>query len=63
MLKQLYTRVYFSGDPANDADPILGLVSADRRPTLMAQEDQAERGHWFFEIRLQGQLETVFFDV
>ena len=63
MLKQLYTRVYFAGDAANDADPILSLVPADRRDTLMAKPDSARPGHWFFDIRLQGEQETVFFDV
>jgi protocatechuate 3,4-dioxygenase alpha subunit len=63
MLKQLYTRVYFAGDAANDEDPILQLVPQDRRDTLLAQPDPARPGHWMFDVRLQGDLETVFFDV
>jgi protocatechuate 3,4-dioxygenase alpha subunit len=63
MLKQLYTRVYFAGDAANDEDPILPLVPPDRRDTLMAQPDPAGTGHWLFYVRLQGDQETVFFDV
>jgi protocatechuate 3,4-dioxygenase alpha subunit len=63
MLKQLYTRVYFAGDAANDGDPILSLVPAERRDTLMAKLDSARPGHWFFDVRLQGEQETVFFDV
>jgi protocatechuate 3,4-dioxygenase, alpha subunit len=63
MLKQLYTRVYFAGDAANDEDPILQLVPQDRRDTLLAQRDPARPGHWMFDVRLQGDLETVFFDV
>ena len=63
MLKQLYTRVYFAGDPANGADPILSLVPAERRDTLMAEPDSARPGHWHFDVRLQGEQETVFFDV
>lgn len=63
MLKQLYTRVYFAGDGANDGDPILSLVPADRRDTLMAKPDSARPGHWSFDVRLQGEQETVFFDV
>ena len=65
LLKQLYTRIYFANDPANEQDPVLALVPAERRETLMAQRD-SERGnhhHWNFEIRLQGDRETVFFDV
>ncbi|HMK22075.1 MAG TPA: protocatechuate 3,4-dioxygenase subunit alpha [Terriglobales bacterium] len=63
MLKQLYTRLYFAGDAANDTDPILSLVPADRRDTLMAKPDQARAGYWQFDLRLQGERETVFFDV
>jgi protocatechuate 3,4-dioxygenase alpha subunit len=63
MLKQLFTRVYFSGDPANEADPILSLVPPERRDTLMATPDSARAGHWHFDLRLQGERETVFFDV
>ncbi len=63
MLKQLFTRVYFAGDAANDQDPILQLVPPDRRNTLMAQPDPARPGHWLFDVRLQGDQETVFFDV
>jgi protocatechuate 3,4-dioxygenase alpha subunit len=63
MLKQLYTRIYFYGDAANQADPILAMVPAERRASLMAQADAANPGLWLFEIRLQGRDETVFFDV
>jgi protocatechuate 3,4-dioxygenase, alpha subunit len=63
MLKQLHTRLYFAGDPANDDDPILAVVPADRRETLMAQPTAGSAGHWNFDLRLQGDRETVFFDV
>jgi protocatechuate 3,4-dioxygenase, alpha subunit len=63
MLKQLYTRVYFAGDPANDEDPVLALAPADRRNTLIAQTDGDNKGHWRFDLHLQGEEETVFFDV
>jgi protocatechuate 3,4-dioxygenase, alpha subunit len=63
MLKQLYTRVYFAGDVTNEEDPILALVPSDRRDTLMAKPDTARPGHWRFDVRLQGEQETVFFDV
>jgi|SRR5579871_6405560 len=61
LLKQLITRVYFAGDPANQNDPILALVPANRRDTLLAQTH--ESAQWNFEIRLSGGGETVFFDV
>jgi protocatechuate 3,4-dioxygenase, alpha subunit len=63
MLKQLYTRLYFAGEAANEEDPILALVPPERRDTLMAQPDAARPGHWHFDVRLQGERETVFFDV
>ena len=63
MLKQLYTRIYFFGDAANEADPILAMVPAERRASLMAQPDPAKPGLWLFDIQLQGEEETVFFDV
>jgi protocatechuate 3,4-dioxygenase, alpha subunit len=63
MLKQLYTRIYFAGDTANAEDPVLALVPADRRDTLMARPDPATPNGWLFDVRLQGEAETVFFDV
>jgi protocatechuate 3,4-dioxygenase alpha subunit len=61
LLKHLHTRVYFEGDPANAHDPVLCFVPLERRATLLAKP--AEPGAWFLEIRLQGEGETVFFDV
>jgi len=63
MLKQLYTRVYFAGDAANEEDSILQVVPPDRRDTLIARPDSDGHGHWLFDVRLQGDQETVFFDV
>ena len=63
MLKQLYTRVYFAGEAANNDDPVLQLIPPDRRETLMARLDPARPGYWLFDVILQGDHETVFFDV
>jgi protocatechuate 3,4-dioxygenase, alpha subunit len=63
VLKRLATRVYFGDDPANDHDPILALVPADRRSTLLAQPDPAHPGTWRFHVHLSGEQETAFFDV
>ena len=63
MLKQLYTRVYFAGDAANHDDPVLQLIPPDRRETLMARPDPDRPGYWRFDVILQGDGETVFFDV
>ena len=63
LLKQLFTRIYFAGDSANQADPVLLLVPEERRDTLMAHRDPARSGRWLFDIHLQGERETAFFDV
>jgi len=62
LLKRLFTRIYFEGDPANPADPILALVPADRRRTLLAKADPGRPGLFRFDLYLQGANETVFFD-
>ena len=41
MLLHLYTRIYFGGEAANAADPVLALVPADRRATLIAEREMA----------------------
>lgn len=63
VLKRLATRIYFAGDLTNADDPVLALVSAERRGTLMAQPDSGNPGHWIFDIHLCGERETVFFDI
>jgi len=63
ILLQLYTRIYFAGDPANDDDPVLALVPESLRHTLLAQPDASRPNAWQFDIRLRGDNETVFFDV
>lgn len=63
ILLHLHTRIYFDGDPANEADPVLRLVPEERRVTLFAHPDPERPGTWHFEFRLRGERETVFFDV
>lgn len=63
VLKRLPTRIYFAGDPANAEDPVLVLVPADRRATLMARNAAENPSEWRFEIHFCGENETVFFDV
>jgi protocatechuate 3,4-dioxygenase alpha subunit len=60
IIKRLATRVYFEGQAANEADPILALVPTERRETLVAKK---VGGAWRFDIVLQGERETVFFDL
>src|SRR6185503_5485731 len=55
MLKRLFTRIYFEGEPGNASDPILNLVPVDRRATLIAGRKESAGGlpiH-VFDIRLQ----------
>jgi protocatechuate 3,4-dioxygenase alpha subunit len=63
MLMHFYTRIYFDGEPANAADPVLALVPAERRSTLIATRKAGTGNVYHFDIRLQGDNETVFFDV
>ena len=55
------------GEPANDDDPILALVPAERRSTLIARrEARDEHGGavvYRLDIVLQGRGETVFFNI
>ena len=64
MLLHLYTRIYFDGEAANANDSVLALVPADRRATLIAKR-KAGAGNpvYTLDIHLQGDNETVFFDV
>lgn len=57
----LYTRIYFEDEAANAADPVLALVPIDRWETLIAK--RRGNGAYTFDVRLQGDKETVFFDV
>lgn len=61
--KPLRTRVYFAGDTGNDNDPVLSLVPAERRETLLATPVPGRANAWAIEIQLQGDGETVFFDL
>lgn len=61
LARQLITRLYFPDEAeANDADPVLSLLSPEQRSGLTARADQDNRS-LIFDIRLQGDQETVFF--
>jgi protocatechuate 3,4-dioxygenase, alpha subunit len=62
LLRHIYTRAYFAGDPL-DQDAVLTKVPEERRGTLIARPTAGSRSDWLFEIRLQGEHETVFFDL
>ena len=62
LLKRVITRIYFADEQdANASDPVLSQVAdAGRRSTLIAEPtDDGYR----FDIRLQGERETVFFEL
>lgn len=61
LLKRLVTRIYFQDSEGLETDTVLSMVPASRRGTLIAQPD-GENG-WRFDIVLQGDRETVFFEL
>jgi protocatechuate 3,4-dioxygenase alpha subunit len=65
MLLHVYTRLYFADDPANESDPVLNSIkNKARRRTLIAErEEKNGKIIYRFDIRLQGENETVFFDM
>lgn len=63
MLIHAVTRVYFSDDPGRANDPVLNSVEASRRRTLVATLSQGtDLPTYHFDIHMQGEAETVFFD-
>jgi protocatechuate 3,4-dioxygenase alpha subunit len=61
LLDRVVTRLFFPDEPElNRADPVLSALPDDRRATLLAEPDGDGLR---FDIRLQGDGETVFFDV
>ena len=47
----------------NAADPILNLVPAERRGTLIAHKEAGEPPVYRFNVHMQGDKETVFFEI
>ncbi|MBS0320675.1 MAG: protocatechuate 3,4-dioxygenase subunit alpha [Proteobacteria bacterium] len=62
MLRHLVSRIYFPDDPANAKDPVLSSVPAARRGTLVATRTPSKPHALTWNVRLQGDGETVFFD-
>jgi protocatechuate 3,4-dioxygenase, alpha subunit len=60
VMSRCWTRLYFEDEPLNATDPILRLVPPERRDTLVARRIGA--GEYEFNIVLQGDGETVFFE-
>jgi len=62
ILSHLFTRIYFSDEASNADDPILALVPAERRDTIIAARDPSS-AIYRIDFRIQGTRETVFFDL
>jgi protocatechuate 3,4-dioxygenase alpha subunit len=61
LLKPLRTRVYLGGEEAARGDPLMKpLANSPRLRTLVATA--AGEGEYRWDVRLQGEGETVFFD-
>ena len=61
-----FTRIYFDDEAAANArDPVLATVPAERRGTLIARREVQAGGTvvYRFDVHMQGEAETVFFDV
>jgi protocatechuate 3,4-dioxygenase alpha subunit len=57
LLDRLFTRIYLPDHPANAGDPLLASLTEEERATLVAAP---EADGLRFDIRLQGEGETVF---
>ncbi len=63
MLIHAYTRLYFSDESANEMDAVLSSIEPDRRPTLIAMRQESnDLPTYRFDIHMQGERETVFFE-
>ncbi len=60
VMSRCWTRMYFEGEALNDRDPVLRLVPVERRATLIARRSGIDQ--YVFNIVLQGENETVFFE-
>jgi protocatechuate 3,4-dioxygenase alpha subunit len=58
LLKPVLTRIYFPGEPANAADPLLAALTDEERAGLVGSA--AGDGEICFDIHLQGDRQTTF---
>ncbi len=67
LLKQLVSRIYFPDAEGNADDPVLAMVPAERRGTLIARPVPGKAGVLEWSVVMQGEAngqgETVFFDI
>jgi len=63
LLRRLVTRIYFPDEAENDQDFVLNFVEPARRGTLIARGASGESNKLEWNVILQGEKETVFFDI
>jgi protocatechuate 3,4-dioxygenase, alpha subunit len=63
LLNRLVTRLYFSDETVNEDDPVLLSVEKHRRNSLVAKAHPSQPGSYGWDVFLQGDNETVFFDL
>lgn len=63
LLYRLITRIYFSDEAGNAADPVLCSIELARRDSLIAKADPSQPHLYEWNVFLQGDNETVFFDL
>lgn len=65
LLVHTFSRIYFDDEAAaNSQDAVLASVPAERRATLLARREMTGAGPVYrFDIHMQGDKETVFFDL
>lgn len=65
LLVHTFTRIYFDDElEANAQDAVLASVPAGRRATLLARRETTGAGVVYrFDVHMQGDRETVFFDL
>ena len=64
MLVHAFTRIYFENETANQDDPVLTSIKDQARRNTLVVKGEASGGKsvYRFDIHLQGENETVFFD-
>lgn len=65
LLVHTFTRIYFDDElEANAQDAVLASVPSGRRATLLARRETTGAGVVYrFDVHMQGDRETVFFDL
>ncbi|MBV8376649.1 MAG: protocatechuate 3,4-dioxygenase subunit alpha [Verrucomicrobia bacterium] len=63
LLYRLITRIYFSDEPGNANDPLFRSIEPGRQDSLLAKGDPVQPHRYEWNVYLQGENESVFFDL